>query len=74
MKLPKRDRDVRVEITHRVFGEYSSLYWINKGTIFDGYLDKAGNFIVVSPSKHQYTVVYPTHFKVIGKFYFRKSK
>ena len=74
MKLPKRDRDVRVEITHRVFGEYRSEYWINKGTILDGTLDDKGNFQVKSPSKHEYVTVYPTHFKILGKFYFRKSK
>lgn len=80
MKLPKRDRDVRIQITKRVFGEYASRYWINKGTVMDGCLDKDGNFVTTAPASHvdyfseEEVTIYPSHFKILGKFYFRKSK
>lgn len=74
MKIPERDRDIRIQITKKVFGEYASRYWINKGSIMDGYLDEDDNFVVRTPRKHEYTIIYPSHFKILGKFYFRKSK
>lgn len=72
MKVPERDRDVRVLITKRVFGEYNSSYWVNKGTVLDGEIDENGNFQTTSTG--DLITIYPTHFKILGKFYFRKSK
>jgi len=67
MKLPKRYRDVRIEVTHRVFGELAYRFWIKKGTVMDGCIDKKGNF------RHKGITIYPTHFKILGKYYFRKN-
>lgn len=66
-KLPKRYGDVRVLITKTVFVEYASRFHLRKNTVLDGRLDDEGNF-----RKGRLTV-YPTHFQVLGKFYFRKA-
>ena len=76
MKLPNRNRDVRIEVTHRVFGEWASRFWINKGTILDGSLDEGGNFVttVSRDFSEKAITIFPTHFKILGKFYFRKAR
>lgn len=70
MKLPKRYQDVRVQITKRVFGELASRYWINKNTVLDGWIDIEGNF----RQGQDDLTIFPTHFKILGRFYFRKAK
>jgi hypothetical protein len=67
-KLPKRMHDVRVVITKTVFTEWARRFWLRKGTVMEGWLDKHGNF-----QSRKFTI-YPTHFKVLGKFYFRKAR
>ena len=70
MKLPKRKRDVRIVISRTVFTELAPRYHLKKNTVLDGWLDKQGNF----RQKKDGLVVYPSHFKVMGKFYFRKAR
>lgn len=75
MKLPKRLTDVRVEITKRVFGEYARRYHLNKGTVIDGRIDGEGNFrFKQAESETHETIIYPSYYKVIGRFYLRKVK
>lgn len=68
MKVPKRTQDIRVEVTRTVFREFASRFWVRKGTIMDGHLDENGNFC------HNNLTIYPTHFKILGRFYLRKEK
>lgn len=77
-KLPKRLKDIRIELTKSMFTELND-FWNGpkKGTILEGRLDKKGNFRCnwvhpVAGRKEQLTI-YPTHFKVLGRFYFRKA-
>lgn len=63
-----RKRDVRVRVTHRVFGEYDSRFHINRGTVIDGWIDGKGNF------RRANLTIFPTHFRVIGRFYIHKTK
>lgn len=67
--LPKRYRDTRVLVTKTV-GEEFNIFWriANQGDILDGWIDKKGNF------RRKGIVIYPSHFKILGKFYFRKAK
>lgn len=68
MSTPKRYRDTRIEVTRTVFAEYASRYHIKRGKVMDGWIDKKGNF------RQGELTIYPTHFKVLGKFYFRKVR
>ena len=69
MKIPKRYRDVRILVTKTVGAEFN-IYWriANKGDVLDGWIDKKGNF------RRKNITIYPTHFKLLGKFFFRKAK
>lgn len=67
-KLPKRWHDVRAIITKTVFTEFAPRFWLRKNTVLDGHLDKDKNFISNG------MVIYPTHYRVLGKFYFRKAR
>jgi hypothetical protein len=77
-KLPKRKHDVRVEVTKTLFPELNE-FWSGpkKGTILDGRLDKEGNFRTVwfHPVTHKkfWLEIYPSHFKLLGKFFFRRA-
>jgi hypothetical protein len=66
-KITKRYRDVRILVTKDVGKEYN-LYWriANKGDILDGWVDKKGNF------RRGKITIYPSHFKILGKFLFKK--
>lgn len=78
-KVPNRLHDVRVTITHSMWSNYNR-FWRGprKGTILDGRLDEEGNFHAKwkSPANGRAfnLTVYPSHFRVLGKFYFRKIK
>ncbi len=69
MSIPKRYRDVRILVTKSVGTEFN-FYWriANKGDILDGWIDRRGNF------RRKGITIYPSHFKILGKFYFRKAK
>ena len=68
MKMIKRYRDVRIEITQDVFAEFAERFHIKVGEVMDGWLDKEGNF-------HRKTLtVYSTHFKILGQFVFVPTK
>lgn len=76
-KSPPRRRDVRIMVIKTMFPEFNQ-YWKGpkKGTILDGRLDSKGNFTTrwthpVSKRKSTLTV-YPSHYKLLGKFFFRK--
>lgn len=76
---PKRYQDVRVQITRTVFAEWPR-YQLKKGRVLDGWIDKEGNFRWLDKRDARWAnegdvnvVIYPTHFKVLGKFYFRKA-
>lgn len=66
-KPAKRYRDVRILVTETVGPEYNEFWRIaNKDDILDGWIDKKGNF------RKKNITIYPSHFKILGKFYFRK--
>lgn len=67
-KLPKRWQDVRVIITKTVFTEFAPRFWLRKNTVLDGHFDECGNFISNGMT------IYPSHFRVLGKFYFRRAR
>jgi hypothetical protein len=76
---PKRMTDVRVQVLSTLFPEYN-IYWRGplKGEILDGHLDEEGNFHCHYVNKHSdkesEVTIYPSHFKILGKFYFRKAR
>lgn len=76
---PKRRRDVRVLVLETMFPEYN-IWWRGpiKGETLDGWLDKRGNFRCKYTNKHSdkksSVTIYPAFFKILGKFYFRKTR
>jgi hypothetical protein len=74
----KTPKCVRVEVTKGLDMELNS-YWRGpkKGTVLDGRLDREGNFhctwIHPRAQRKERLTIYPSHFKVLGRFYFRKS-
>lgn len=68
--------NVRIQVTKTVGEEYNEHWRIaDKGDILDGWIDKKVNFRKkVSGRFIGRITIYPTHFKILGKFYFRKSK
>lgn len=75
---PARNNDVRVVVTKTIGTEYN-IFWRGpfKGEVLDGYLDKDGNFCCQWVNKHSEKefeiTIFPSHFKLLGKFYFRKA-
>lgn len=79
METPKRRRDVRIMVTKTMFQEFNQ-FWSgpDKGTILDGRLDESGNFATrwvhpITKKKFDLTI-YPSHYKLLGNFYFRKAR
>lgn len=73
MKLPKRYRDVRIQVTRDPspgLNEWSRI--AKKGEVIDGWVDKKGNFRHKSrkDGRLRDITIYPEYFKVLGRFQF----
>lgn len=64
---------MRILVTKIVGPEFNQRFRIaNKGEILDGSIDSDGNFSYKNGERD--ITIYPSHFKILGKFYYRKDK